>query len=52
MNGFAATIQKWWEQPFKSDMSGTGWLLFLGLVIIIIIAWNTVLRFVTEGASA
>lgn len=51
MDSFAQTIQKWWAQPFQSNMSGTGWLLFLGLLIIIVIAWNTILRFVTEGAQ-
>lgn len=43
---FAATVHKWWAQPFNAQGSGTQWFLFLGLVIVIIIAWNTVLRFI------
>lgn len=49
MDSFAVTIRKWWERPFTSDMSGTGWVLFLGLLIVIIIGWNTVVKFITEG---
>jgi len=47
-NDFAATIQKWWAQPFNAQGSVLTWFLFLGLIIVIIIAWNTVLRFILE----
>lgn len=50
MQNFTAMIQKWWAQPFQSGMSVSGWFLFLGLLLIIVIAWNLILRFVTEGA--
>jgi hypothetical protein len=45
---FAATIHKWWAQPFSADMDVGKWALFIGLIIVVIIAWNTVLRFILE----
>jgi predicted ferric reductase len=47
-NDFAATIEKWWSQPFSADMSVGKWALFILLVIVLIIAWNSVLKFILE----
>lgn len=47
-NNFADTIQKWWKQPFNVQGSVTTWFLFLGLIIVIVIAWNQILRFILE----
>lgn len=48
VDGFAASVQKWWAQPFKADGSVGTWFLFLGLIIVIVIAWNTILRFILD----
>lgn len=45
---FSAMIQKWWAQPFNAQGSVTNWFLFLGLVIVILIAWRSILRFILE----
>jgi len=45
---FAETIKKWWGQPFNPSGDVVQWFLFLGLIIVIVIAWNTVLRFILE----
>lgn len=48
LDDFDAMVRKWWAQPFNAQGSVLQWFLFLGLLIIIIIAWNTILRFVLE----
>lgn len=48
LDDFDAMVRKWWAQPFDASGSALQWFLFLGLIIIIIIAWNTILRFVLE----
>lgn len=48
MDDFTASVQKWWAQPFNATGSVTNWFLFLGLIIVIIIAWNHILRFIIE----
>jgi hypothetical protein len=45
---FANTIEKWWAQPFNAQGSAFQWFLFLGLLIIIVVAWNQILRFILE----
>lgn len=49
MDGFTQNVADWWAQPFNTQGSVINWFLFVGLLIVIIIAWNTVLRFVTEA---
>lgn len=31
-------------KPFSSDMSAADWFLFIGLLLIIIVLWTTILR--------
>jgi hypothetical protein len=45
---WAATVKKWWAKPLNTDGDVLQWFLFLGLVIVIIIAWNTILKFILE----
>ena len=35
---------KWWNQPFKEEMSVTNWFLFAGLILVIIWLWTRILR--------
>jgi hypothetical protein len=32
-----------YKQPFKSDMSVSGWFLFVGLMIVLLFAWGLIL---------
>jgi hypothetical protein len=48
MGNFAAQVKAFWARPFNAQGSALQWFLFLGLLIVIIIAWNTILRFITE----
>lgn len=34
----------WLEQPFSEDMDAMGWFLFAGLLLIISVAWATIIR--------
>lgn len=43
-----ADFQNWYKTPFSSDMSAGGWFLFLGLLIVLAIMWNLILRTVKE----
>lgn len=45
-DNFAAMVQKWWAQPFNAQGSVGTWFLFFGLVIVILIAWQKILKFV------
>lgn len=38
------SLKKWWEKPFDTDMSVSGWFLFFGLLIVISVLWALVLR--------
>lgn len=48
--GIASSVAQWAAQPFKSDMSVSGWALFLGLLIVIVILWNKVIGEIVEIA--
>lgn len=34
----------WWKHPYNSQGSAIQWFLFLGLVIICVIAWSRIIR--------
>jgi hypothetical protein len=36
-------VKAWFERPFNSNGNVLNWVLFLGLIIIIVWMWNTVL---------
>lgn len=42
-------VKQWAAQPFKVDMSVTGWFLFFGLIIAISVGWQLVFRHIEEG---
>lgn len=37
------------KQPFKSDMNLTGWLLFIGLIMIVTLLWSHVIKLIVES---
>lgn len=47
--GILSSIQSWWSAPFKgSGGSALNWVLFVGLVVIAVFLWNTVLITLTK----
>jgi len=38
----------WVKKPYDNDMSALDWFLFLGLVIVIIFAWRSILNKVLD----
>jgi len=38
----------WVKKPYSSEMSALDWFLFLGLVIVIIFAWRSILNKVLD----
>lgn len=53
MEGEATTIfqdvKSWAAQPFNTQMSVTGWFLFLGLIVVLSVAWQLIFRHIAEG---
>jgi hypothetical protein len=39
----------WAAHPFSVDMAAGHWFLFLGLLLVIVIAWNLILRTIREA---
>jgi hypothetical protein len=37
-------LTQWLSQPFKSDQSAIGWLMFVGLIVIALIFWGQVIK--------
>ena len=48
MNGFLDSFGNWFAQPFRRDMDVTGWALFVGLIIVLLVLWNNVLARITN----
>lgn len=41
-------MHEWSKQPYKSDMNLKGWLAFTGLIIVLIVLWNQVIKFIID----
>lgn len=41
-------LKQSWKQPFRADMSAADWFLFLGLIIVILVAWRIILNHILE----
>lgn len=41
-------VYDWSKHPFKSDMDLKGWLAFTGLIIILIVLWTQVIKFIID----
>lgn len=40
----ASSLTSWAKQPFTTDMDVGHWALFVGLIIVLAISWNFVIR--------
>jgi len=49
MDAFTSEFKSWAKQPFSSDMPMSHWFLFIGLLLIIIAAWNIILNHLFEA---
>ncbi|MDE2102813.1 MAG: hypothetical protein KGL39_36550 [Patescibacteria group bacterium] len=41
-------FQEWAASPFDPEMDALHWFLFLGLLLVIMIAWRIILKTITE----
>lgn len=48
MGALQQSLADFWKQPFSAQGSAGQWFLFVGLLLIIIFAWNRILRFIIE----
>lgn len=46
--GFYASVSEWFAHPFNSQGSALNWLLFVGLLIIIVWFWHIILLEITR----
>jgi hypothetical protein len=46
--GVVSRIAGWAKTPFSESMDWKGWILFLGLVVIVVAAWLQVLKHIEE----
>jgi hypothetical protein len=46
--GFVSRLSSFTGQPFSSQMDLTGWVLFLGLIIVVAFLWTRVLKIIVE----
>jgi len=37
-------LTQWLSQPYNSGQSAWGWFLFVGLILIALVLWGTILR--------
>lgn len=49
MNGFAGEFKDWAAQPFSADMPMSHWFLFIGLLLVIVVFWNILLRHLVDA---
>lgn len=46
--GIVDRVVAWLERPFRSDGSALDWFLFLGLLIVLLWMWQTILLLIHE----
>lgn len=47
MNVFSEMVD-WSKKPFSSDMSLKGWIAFIGMLLVIMVLWQQIIRFITD----
>lgn len=48
---FTDDFKSWAQQPFSIDMPAVDWFLFIGLLLVVMIAWRLVLGTVQEALT-
>jgi hypothetical protein len=43
-----ANFEAWLNKPFSADQSAERWFLFIGFIIIVIVAWAHIMGFITK----
>lgn len=41
-------MHEWSKKPFSSDMDLGGWIAFIGLLLVITVLWQQVIRFIID----
>lgn len=49
MNAFAKEFRDFWAKPFSADMDPIHWFLFIGMLLVIVVLWNVILRLLLEA---
>ena len=44
MNGVLSSFVDWAKQPYSENMDVLGWFLFIGLLLLIMVAWRAVIN--------
>lgn len=47
MNVFTE-MYDWSKKPYSQDMSLKGWIAFIGMLLVLTILWNQVIRFIID----
>lgn len=48
-NWFAG-LKTWYAQPYQSNMTGTKWFLFVGLILLILAVWKVIIWHLQDAA--
>jgi len=48
MGDVKTSFAEFWKQPFSGQNSAVQWFFAIGLLLVIIFAWNRILRFIVE----
>lgn len=48
MGDVTSRFMSWIKKPYDDDMTAIDWFLFIGLIIVIIVAWSSILRKVLD----
>lgn len=48
MGSLISWVRDWWARPFNSAGSAFDWFLFVGLLLIIMVIWQQILRHIPE----
>lgn len=43
MQSVFSDFSAWLSQPFRKDMDVVGWALFVGLIVVLLVLWTSVL---------
>ena len=49
LGGLKQSVETWLKAPYDPKGSVLNWILFIGLVLVAVFMWSTVLREITKG---